>query len=119
MYQRTLSCSESSCSPVRVSVSKLPLALCALLLTSAFWAWAQGAGGTLLGTVTDPSGAIVPNVAITVTNTDTNQPTHVTTNLSRDFLAPELSIGHYVVVAEVAGFKKSEQRDITLNVGAR
>ncbi len=57
MHHGTLSCSKSSRTcPAQVSVSKLPLALCALLLTSAFWAWAQGAGGTLLGTVTDPSG---------------------------------------------------------------
>jgi len=120
MYHRTLFCSESSYRrPAQISFSKLPLALCALLLMSAFWAWAQGAGGTPLGTVTDPSGAIVPNVAITVTNTDTTQATHVTTNQGGEFTAPDLPIGRYVVVAEVAGFKKSEQKNITLDVGAR
>ncbi len=120
MHHRTMFCSEPSRNrPAQFSVSKLPVALCALLLASAFLAWAQGAGRTLLGTVTDPSGAVVPNVAITVTNTGTNQASHFTTNQSGEFVAPDLPIGHYVIVAEVAGFKKSEQKDIKLDVGAR
>ncbi len=120
MHHRTLSCSESSFRrPAQISISKLPLALCALLLTSAFWAWGQGASGTLLGTVTDPSGAVVPNVAITVTNTDTNQATHVTSNQGGEYIAADLPNGHYMIRAEVAGFKASEQKDIALDVGAR
>ncbi|MGI9074711.1 MAG: carboxypeptidase regulatory-like domain-containing protein [Bryobacteraceae bacterium] len=91
-----------------------------LLLTFVLAASAQtGTGGTLLGTVTDPSGAVMPNVGITITNTDTSQATHLTTNQGGEYLAADLSIGHYVVRAEASGFKASEQKNITLNVGAR
>src|SRR4051812_17251399 len=87
------------------------LSFCLLLLASAFISSAQtGTGGTLLGTVTDASGAIMPNVAITVTNTDTNQATHLTTNQGGEYVATDLPIGHYVVRAEASGFKVSEQK---------
>jgi hypothetical protein len=103
----------------RSTASRL-LSFCLLLLASAFISSAQtGTGGTLLGTVTDPSGAVMPNVGITVTNTDTNQATHLTTNQGGEYVATDLPIGHYLVRAEASGFKASEQKDITLNVGAR
>lgn len=96
------------------------LALCFSLLISSFMAPAQtGTGGTILGTVTDPSGAIVPNASITVTNIDTNQSREVKTNQSGDYLLPGLQIGHYKLRAEVSGFKAVEQTNIALNVGDR
>src|SRR5438477_4828393 len=119
MYPTTQSCREPSCSPARLSIFKLLVALCALLVACPFVALAQGTGGTLLGTVADPSGAVMPNVAVTVTNTDTNQATHLTTNQAGEYLAPDLQIGHYMVRAEAPGFKATEQKDIALNVGAR
>jgi hypothetical protein len=91
-----------------------------LVLTFAFTASAQtGTGGTLLGTVTDPSGAVVANVSITVTNTDTSQSRQVTTNDSGQYIIPDLQIGHYKARAEISGFKASEQSGIMLNVGDR
>lgn len=78
-----------------------------------------GSGGTILGTVTDPSGAVVPNVGITITNTDTNQTRHITTNDSGQYVVPDAQVGNYNVRAEVPGFKVSEQKDIKLNVGDR
>src|SRR5690348_14437244 len=96
------------------------LSFCLILLVFALAVSAQtGTGGTLLGTVTDPSGAVMPNVGITITNTDTNQTTHLTTNQGGEYVAADLPIGHYVVRAETSGFKASEQRDIALSVGAR
>src|SRR5438874_7105641 len=93
---------------------------CLILVLSPFVAMAQtGTGGTLVGTVTDPSGAVMPNVAISVTNTDTNHTTRLTTSQGGEYVAADLPIGHYVVRAEASGFKASEQKDITLNVGAR
>jgi len=94
------------------------LALSALLMASAFLVSAQtGTGGTILGTVTDASGAVVPNAKVTITNTDTNQSRQVTSNQSGDYLVPDLQIGHYKVRVEVAGFKAVEQTNITLSVG--
>ncbi len=92
--------------------------LLTLLVVTAALALAQQAG-TIVGTVTDPSGAVVPNVAITVTDTDTNQSRQVTSSSSGDFVAPDLQIGHYTVRAEATGFKAFEQKNISLNVGDR
>ncbi len=91
-----------------------------LLLSSALVVSAQtGTGGTIVGTVTDPSGAAVPNVAITITNTDTNAVTNIKTNDRGEYVVPDLQIGHYSVRAEAQGFKAAEQKDVVLTVGQR
>ena len=74
---------------------------------------------TIVGTVTDPSGAVIPNVEVTITNTDTQVSHPFTTNDAGQYVAPDLQIGHYVVKAEAKGFKASEQKDIVLTVGDR
>jgi hypothetical protein len=96
---------------------RISLILCALLGIFAFQAFAQEA--TIVGTVTDPSGAAVPNAAVTATSIDTNQVARFVTNSEGQFLAPGLQIGHYTVRVEAAGFKKAEQKDIVLAVGDR
>ena len=90
---------------------------CLLLLTFASVALAQQA--TIVGTVTDPSGAPVPNVALTITNTDTGLAQHLTTNNTGQYVAADLQIGHYKVRAEATGFKAAEQKELTLAVGDR
>jgi uncharacterized protein YfiM (DUF2279 family) len=97
--------------------SLLVVLLAAFCLLFAAQALAQEA--TVLGTVTDPSGAAVPNAAITVTNTDTGLSRSLTTNGDGQFVAPDLHIGKYTVRAEAAGFKVSEKKDIVLAVGDR
>ena len=67
----------------------------------------------------DPSGAVVPNAQVVITNTDKNQTTSVASNESGQYIAPSLGIGHYRVKAEVPGFKAFEQNDVTLQVGDR
>jgi hypothetical protein len=74
---------------------------------------------TIVGTVTDPSGAAVANVAITVTNVDTGGIRTIPTNDSGQYTAVDLQIGHYVVKAEAKGFKVAEQKDIVVTIGAR
>lgn len=100
----------------RVSL-RVVLFACLLLVVFSFQAFAQEA--TIVGTATDPSGGAVPNVSITITNTQTNQVTKVTTNNEGQFTAPSLQIGRYTVRAEVAGFKKAERTDLALAVGDR
>ena len=90
---------------------------CLLLVAFAFQAFAQEA--TIVGTATDPSGGAVPNVSITVTNTQTNQITRVSTNSEGQYLVPSIQIGRYTVRAELAGFKKAERTDLLLEVGDR
>src|ERR1700676_1981460 len=73
----------------------------------------------LVGAVSDPSGAIVPNVNITLTNTDTGLDTVIPTNDSGQYVAVDMHIGHYRVKAEAKGFKVAEQKDIVLTIGDR
>ncbi|HUA58996.1 MAG TPA: TonB-dependent receptor, partial [Verrucomicrobiae bacterium] len=70
----------------------------------------------IIGTVTDPSGAAVPNAKVTITNTDTGIIRSTSTNSTGNYAARELSFGHYIVRVESAGFKVSERTGITLNV---
>ena len=66
-----------------------------------------GATGTILGTVTDSMGAVIPNAKVTVTNTQTGSVVNMVTSSSGDFNATSLNPGTYSVSAEVAGFQKS------------
>jgi hypothetical protein len=72
-----------------------------------------------VGTITDPSGAPVPNVKITITSAETGQIRHSETTGLGQFVVPDLTIGHYTIRAEAAGFKAAEQKDVKLSVGDR
>ena len=74
---------------------------------------------TIVGTVTDPSGAVMPNVNVTVTNPATGWTRTFPTNDSGQYVAPDVQIGHYNIRAEASGFKVSEQKDVLLQVGDR
>src|SRR5262252_2012250 len=75
--------------------------------------------GTILGTVRDSSGAVLPGAAITVTNSGTNQIRTAVTNESGDWVVPELIVGEYSVTAELPGFKKEKVDKLRLQVDAR
>jgi hypothetical protein len=85
-----------------------------LFATSAF---AQEA--TIVGTVTDPTGAAVPNASLTVTNTDTGLTRTLATASDGQYAVPDLLIGHYTVRATASGFKVAEQKGLVLAVGDR
>ncbi|MBA2355859.1 MAG: TonB-dependent receptor [Acidobacteria bacterium] len=72
--------------------------------------------GTIEGTVTDNTGAVLPGVTVTVTSPDTGAERVAVTNESGLYRATLLPLGGYRVVAELQGFKKFEQTGI--NVGA-
>src|SRR5580693_1089160 len=91
------------------------LALAFLCLSSSVMA--QDA--TIVGTVTDPSGAAVPNVKITLTNLETSLVHSAVTNDAGQYVLPELKIGHYDAKAEASGFKVAEQKGVVLQVGDR
>ena len=71
---------------------------------------------TILGTVSDPTGSVVPGVKVTITNTGTSQVRAIETNNSGAYVMPDLSIGSYSVRAEAPGFKTYERTGVTLNV---
>jgi len=74
---------------------------------------------TIVGTVTDPSGAVMPNVNVTVTNPATNWTRTIPTNDAGQYVVPDIQIGHYNIKAEASGFKVSEQKDVVVQVGDR
>ncbi|MGB2672002.1 MAG: carboxypeptidase regulatory-like domain-containing protein [Candidatus Acidiferrum sp.] len=87
------------------------------LVGFSFSTFAQTA--TIVGTVTDPSGAVVPNVSVTLTNTDTNLSRVIPTNSDGQYVAVDVAIGHYDVKAEAKGFKVAEQKGVILSQGDR
>ena len=97
--------------------SRFAVLFTAFFLLFAAHALAQEA--TIVGTVTDPSGAAVPNAAITVTDIETGQVRNLNTSSDGQYVAPDLHIGRYTVRAQGAGFKVVEQKDIVLNVNDR
>ena len=102
---------------VRRNGARLAVLLAAFFVMFAAQALAQEA--TIVGTVTDPSGAAVPNVSITVTNTDTGLERTLTTSSEGQYVALELHIGHYTVRAQGTGFKVVEHTGLVLTVGDR
>jgi len=91
--------------------------LCLLLLGISSQAFGQNA--TVVGTITDPSGAAVANATITITRTETGQAYHLTSNGDGQYVAPDLPIGHYNIKVEATGFKTAEQKGVVLQVGDR
>jgi len=80
---------------------------------------AQLETATILGTVSDTSGAVIHGARVEVTNMGTAATVELTTDQSGTFIAPALRIGSYKVTASASGFKTYVQSDITLNVNAR
>src|SRR5437868_11738028 len=89
----------------------------ALALSTPAFAQSQGANGAIEGTVSDSSGGVLPGVTVTITNVDTGAERSVVSNEKGLYRAPLLPLGKYRVIAELQGFKKFEQTDITLSVG--
>ncbi|MGI8958565.1 MAG: carboxypeptidase regulatory-like domain-containing protein [Bryobacteraceae bacterium] len=85
------------------SVRKTAIALA--LLFCAAHVQAQDTTGKVTGTVTDPSGAVVPNAKVTVTHAATGIGHTVTTDQSGIYQVLQLPIGLYTVTAQVPGFK--------------
>jgi len=102
-------------------LKKLDLRLVVLLgvLLLLFAAQAMAQEATIVGTVTDPSGAAVANAKVTVTNVDTGVSKQFTSNESGQYVAVDIHIGHYSVKVEASGFKTSEKKDLVLQVGDR
>ena len=89
--------------------------LIGLLGVSLAIAFAQ-TGGQITGEVKDPSGALVPNANVTVTNTATNAARSTTTNSSGIYSFPDLTPGTYDVKVVSSGFDTVVKANIELQV---
>ncbi len=88
-----------------------------LLVVSATVANAQS-GGELAGTVTDPSGAVVPNANVTVTSVETGKQRTTTSNGAGIFDFPSLDVGDYNLAVGATGFESYKQNGIVINVAS-
>jgi hypothetical protein len=77
---------------------------------------AQMITGTILGTVTDSSGAVVPDAAVTITNEGTNAAVTTHTGGSGEYVIPMLPPGQYKVDIQKTGFRPVKKVNIPLNV---
>jgi Carboxypeptidase regulatory-like domain/TonB dependent receptor/TonB-dependent Receptor Plug Domain len=80
---------------------------------------AQTFRGTLLGTVSDANGAVVPDAEVVVTNMDTGIARTVRTSGAGDFSAPELPVGRYSVKVNHQGFNAFLSEGINITVGGQ
>jgi hypothetical protein len=85
----------------------------AVLVSSSF---AQDATGTVLGTVVDPQGSVVPGVEVTVTNTATGQKNVTKSGPDGTFRVLNLPIGTYTVTASKAGFQTAATKEQKLQI---
>ena len=77
---------------------------------------AQTFRGTILGTVTDPSGAVVAGAKVTVKNTGTGLERTTETSGDGSYSVPELPIGTYNVTVTQSGFQTFVAKDVAVNV---
>jgi hypothetical protein len=79
---------------------------------------AQTFRGTILGTVTDPSGAVVPGAKVTVKNTGTGLERSTETSADGSYSLPELPIGTYTVTVTQSGFQTFVATGVTVDVAS-
>ncbi len=90
--------------------------LAAASLMLAVCATAQNTTGTISGRITDQSSAVVPGVAVTVSNDGTGLSRTATTNDDGEYVIPFLPIGSYTVRAKKDGFKSQAAPNLRLEI---
>jgi hypothetical protein len=86
-----------------------------LALSASRTAFAQASAG-ITGTITDPSGAVVLNAKVTVTNQDTSVASHTVSSSAGTYSFKGLNPGRYRVAVEASGFKQAIQADVNVEV---
>src|SRR5688572_20991085 len=80
-------------------------------------AWSQDTTATIIGALTDSSGAVLPGVTINIRHVETSQTRTVVSDDGGRFRAPLLQPGHYEVTAMLTGFQTVVRSGLTLTVG--
>lgn len=99
---------------IRWGIATLMLLVSMVLLPGR--ACGQAVTATVVGTITDPTGAVVPNVPVTLTNQDTGAVATGKTNGSGNFEFTLLQPGTYTVSASSQGFKTEAKKDVPVTV---
>jgi len=87
----------------------------ALLAAACSIATAQSS--TMRGTITDPSGAVIPNATVSITTPDGHTVATATSDASGEYHVNNLASGTYIVIATAKGFAPSESKAVTLAAG--
>jgi Carboxypeptidase regulatory-like domain/TonB dependent receptor len=93
--------------------------LFSLTAFSCLVASAQVSNGTIVGTITDTSGAVVSGARVTVRNIETGLERNVTADASGDYDVPDLVAGHYSITVTHSGFSTATVSDFELLVAQR
>jgi hypothetical protein len=96
---------------ISCSLAALTIAIAIFFSTTA---WAQNDVGSIVGFVTDSSGAVVPGVKVTVKNEGTGESRTVSTDSSGHFAVPNVPPAVYTMTAEATGFQRFESTHNTL-----
>jgi hypothetical protein len=100
----------------RITMKRTTCLLVSFLFLAGLAGWAQDTA-TIVGTVTDASGAVVPGAKVTVLNPNRGFVRDVASNTAGEYTAARIPIGDYVVTAEAKGFQKLVRSGITLTAG--
>ncbi|MBV8810736.1 MAG: TonB-dependent receptor, partial [Acidobacteriaceae bacterium] len=100
-------------------MTRRPAAVAVLLFVSAVLAVAQVDTGSILGTVKDTSGAVVPGATVTLRNEDTGLVQTTTSGSAGEYAFSPVKIGHYSVVGEFRGFQRVEHPRVSVDVQQR
>lgn len=106
-------------SPILVRRLTQILAFIALGVVLPVTTFAQVDAGAISGTVKDPSGGVIPGVKVTIANEDTGLSTSTTSGSAGEYIFSPVKIGRYSVSAEVKGFQKVQQKNVTVDVQER
>ncbi len=88
------------------------LAACSVVLGQEF-------RGTILGRVTDPTGAVIPRARVKITNEETSVALEIRTNGEGNYIAPYLVPGRYSVAVSVDGFRRAVQPGVVVQINDR
>jgi hypothetical protein len=105
--------------PKKMRAGLLALVTFGVILLVSGRAYPQVAGGTLSGTVTDESGAVIPNSQMLIKNLATGLVRSVATDAAGFYMAPNLLPGSYEVTVSAPGFSTEVRTGIALTVGSQ
>lgn len=90
--------------------------ICVMLAFTAVFTFAQAISGDIVGVITDQSGAAVPNITVTATNTGTGIKSTTRSSANGEYRFTNLSVGRYDISANGIGFSNSLIRNLNLEL---
>lgn len=101
-----------------MAVRRVSVILLSLLFVFASLGLAQQGSSSIVGNITDPTGAAIVGATITITNTSTGVEHTLTSNSSGAYQLPNVEVGTYTVAVKDPGFKSYQQTGVIVNVSS-